>query len=362
MDIADFDFELPPGLIAQAPLAERAACRLLVMDRAGRAPLEHRAFTDVVDLIAPGSLLVLNETRVIPARLAGRRDSGGKVEVLLVRPLAPDPAPDPKRPDPDAQGERWEALVNAGGRLRPPDEEVSLIDPVSGEPAARLRLLEALGGGLFVVRFAPGATSLEVAERLGRMPLPPYIKRGAAEDAHDREAYQTVFARVPGAIAAPTAGLHFTPALLAALEARGVEVARVVLHVGLGTFCPVRVERVEDHVMHAERYEVPAQARAQLAAARARGGAVVACGTTAVRALEAYGRTGQPSGETDLFITPGYSFGVVDALITNFHLPRSTLLLLVSALTSRDAVLAAYAEAVARQYRFFSYGDAMLIR
>ncbi len=354
MNIADFDFDLPPELIAQAPLPDRAACRLLVMDRAGRAPPEHRSFADIVELIAPGSLLVLNETRVIPARLAARRDTGGKVEVLLVRPL---PAAS------GAQGEAWEALVNAGGRLRAPDEEVTLVDPATGEPAAtRLRVVEALGGGLFVVRFPPDAGALELAERVGRMPLPPYIKRGAADDPVDREAYQTVFARVPGAIAAPTAGLHFTPALLEALQARGVELARVVLHVGLGTFCPVRVERVEEHVMHAERYEVPEAARAALAAARARGAPIVACGTTVVRALEAFARSGQPAGETDLFITPGHRFRLVDALVTNFHLPRSTLLLLVSALTGREALLAAYDEAVARRYRFFSYGDAMLIR
>ncbi len=355
MNVSDFDFDLPPGLIAQTPLADRAACRLLVMDRAGRAPLEHRAFADVVELLAPGSLLVLNETRVIPARLAARRDTGGKVEVLLVRPSTPDPA-----------GERWEALVNAGGRLRPPNEEVTLVDPATGAPGpGRLRIVEALGGGLHVVRFPAGLSALEVTERVGRMPLPPYIKReavAAPQDPEDREAYQTVFARVPGAIAAPTAGLHFTPALLEALRARGVEVARVVLHVGLGTFCPVRVERLEDHVMHAERYEVPAEARAALAAARARGATIVACGTTVVRALEAYARTGAPAGETDLFITPGYTFQLVDALVTNFHLPRSTLLMLVSALAGREAVLAAYAEAVARGYRFFSYGDAMLIR
>lgn len=352
MNVADFDFDLPRELIAQAPLPDRAACRLLVMDRAG-GPVEHRTFADVVDLLAPGSLLVLNETRVIPARLAARRDSGGKVEVLLVRPL----------PAAEGDGEAWEAIVRAGGRLRPPDEEVALVDPATGEPGpGRLRVAQALGGGRFVVRFPPALPALEAAERVGRMPLPPYIQRDPADDAEDREAYQTVFARVPGAIAAPTAGLHFTPALLDALEARGVELARVVLHVGLGTFCPVRVERVEDHVMHAERYEVPEAARASLRAARARGGPVVACGTTVVRALEAYARTGEPAGETDLFITPGYEFQLVDGLITNFHLPRSTLLMLVSALVGRERLLGAYAEAVAKGYRFFSYGDAMLIR
>lgn len=351
MNISDFDFELPPELIAQAPLPERAGSRLLVVDRRGRAAPEHRVFSDVVELLAPGSLLVINETRVIPARLAARRATGGKAEVLLIRPL-------PSSPD----VEEWEAIVNTGGRLRPPTDALTLLDPETGEPAGlALGVTEALGGGRFRLRFPAEHPALDVTARLGRMPLPPYIRRGEAGPT-DRETYQTVFARVPGAIAAPTAGLHFTPELLQALAARQVEVARVVLHVGLGTFCPVRVERVADHVMHAERYDVPAQAQAQLAAARARGAPIVACGTTAVRALEAFARSGQSVGETELFITPGYEFQLVDALITNFHLPRSTLLLLVSAFASRDVILAAYAEAVARRYRFFSYGDAMLLR
>jgi S-adenosylmethionine:tRNA ribosyltransferase-isomerase len=350
MNISDFDFELPPELIAQAPLPERAASRLLVVDRRGRAAPEHRVFSDVVELLAPGSLLVLNETRVIPARLAARRATGGKAEVLLIRPL-------PSLVD----VEEWEAIVNTGGRLRPGDA-LTVLDPETGEPAGLgLGVTEALGGGRFRLRFPAEHHALDVTSRLGRMPLPPYIRRGEAGPT-DRETYQTVFARVPGAIAAPTAGLHFTPELLQALAAREVEVARVVLHVGLGTFCPIRVERVADHIMHAERYEVPEQAQAQLAAARARSASIVACGTTAVRALEAFARSGLSVGETELFITPGYEFQLVDALITNFHLPRSTLLLLVSAFASREVILAAYAEAVARRYRFFSYGDAMLLR
>jgi S-adenosylmethionine:tRNA ribosyltransferase-isomerase len=352
MQLEDFDFDLPPERIAQSPLQDRAAARLLVVDRTGATPPEHRAFSDIVDLLPAGALLVLNETRVIPARLAGRRATGGKVEVLLVRPLT----------------HGWEAIVNAGGRLRA-GEEVALLDASGAEAGARLTIVEALGGGRHVVAFPAGSEALEVAERLGRMPLPPYIRRapGDAREAEDRDLYQTVlyqtvFARVPGAIAAPTAGLHFTPELLAALEARGVEVARVVLHVGLGTFCPIRVERIEDHVMHAERYEVPEATRARIAAARARGAKVVACGTTSVRALEAWASSGRAEGETELFITPGFRFQVVDALITNFHLPKSTLLLLVSAFASREVVLSAYRQAVERGYRFFSYGDAMLLR
>lgn len=344
MDIADFDFELPPELIAQAPLPDRAAARLMVIDRRGDQPPQHRVFSDIVDLLGAGTLLVLNETRVIPARLFARRGTGGKVEVLLVRPTG-------------APGE-WEALVQAGGRLQP-GEAVRLVDEAGAETGEALTLVRSLGGGQHVVRF--GGDPLEVAERLGRMPLPPYIRKGVAGSG-DREDYQTVFARVPGAIAAPTAGLHFTPELLAALEARGVEVARLVLHVGLGTFCPVRVDRVEDHVMHAERYEVPDETRRKLEAVRARHRRIVACGTTVVRALEAYAKTGQAAGETDIFITPGHEFRLVDELITNFHLPRSTLLLLVSAFARREVILEAYREAVKERYRFFSYGDAMLIR
>ena len=338
MDLADFDFELPPEAIAQRPLVDRAAARLLVLPRRGGAP-QHRTFADVVDLLPAGALLVLNETRVIPARFLGRRTSGGKVEVLLVEP---------------AGDGTWEALVKAGGTLRPPGEVLDLE-----EGAARLRLEAQTGPGRYRVRFTGQEDAVAAAERCGRMPLPPYMRREA--DPADRQDYQTVFARVPGAIAAPTAGLHFTPDLLAALEARGVEVARVVLHVGLGTFLPVRTARVEDHVMHRERYAVPAEAQARLAAARAEGRPVIACGTTVVRALEAFAATGQAAGETDLFVTPGYAFRAVDGLITNFHLPRSTLLLLVSALCGRERLLAAYADALRAGYRFYSYGDAMLI-
>ncbi|MBL4845400.1 MAG: tRNA preQ1(34) S-adenosylmethionine ribosyltransferase-isomerase QueA [Planctomycetes bacterium] len=332
---SDFDFELPPELIAQAPLEDRSSSRLLVLERQAGAPPTHHAFREVVDLLPAGSLLVLNESRVIPARFFGSRASGGKVEVLLT--------------EPDARG-GWQALIRCGGTLRV-DELLTLE-----EGQATLRVLERLAGGHFRVEFE-AEEALEAAERCGRMPLPPYVKRPAT--AADRERYQTVFARVPGAIAAPTAGLHFTPELLESLEARGVGLAKVVLHVGLGTFLPVRVDDLSEHVMHSERYEVPTETRARL---EAHSGPVIACGTTAVRALEAYAESGAPAGRTELFITPGYSFRAIDGLITNFHLPESTLLMLVAALIGRERLFAAYEVAIAERYRFYSYGDAMLIR
>jgi S-adenosylmethionine:tRNA ribosyltransferase-isomerase len=344
VDVAEFDFELPPELIAQSPLDERDACRLLVVER-DAAGVEHRTFRDVVELLAPGTLLILNETRVIPARLFGRRATGGRVEVLLIRPLPGTPPPE--------EGQRWEALVKAGGTLRP-GEELSL------DGGAALRLVERTAPGRYEVAFGGGVDVVALANEVGHMPLPPYVQR--PDGPGDRSDYQTVFARVPGAIAAPTAGLHFTPELLASLERRGVEQARVTLHVGLGTFCPMRVERVEEHVMEAERYSVPESTQRALRAARAEGRPILACGTTAVRALEAYARTGQAEGETELFVYPGYEFQLVDGLITNFHLPRSTLLLLVSALAGWETIRGAYQEAVREGYRFYSYGDAMLIR
>ncbi len=335
MKRSDFDFELPPELIAQEPLAERSGSRLLVLERKDNVPPRHLEFHQIVELLPANSLLVLNESRVIPARFFGVRESGGKVEVLLT--------------EPDARG-GWQALLRCGGTLRP-DELISLE-----EGQATLRVLERLEGGHFRVEFVE-EEALDAAERCGRMPLPPYVKRPA--DAADRLRYQTVFARVPGAIAAPTAGLHFTPELLGALEARGVTVAKVVLHVGLGTFLPVLVDDLSEHQMHSERYEIPERTRAILAQHE---GPVVACGTTSVRALEAYAASGEASGRTELFITPGYTFASVDGLITNFHLPESTLLMLVAALIGRERLFQTYREAIAEGYRFYSYGDAMLIR
>jgi len=337
--VSDFDYELPEELIAQAPEGERDASRLLVLPRQGE--IEHRTFRELPELLLSGDLLVLNETAVFPARLLGRRTkTGGKVEVLLLAPLADG---------------CWEALVRsksvpgAGERLE-----------LGAEGAALVTFEEALGEGRARLSFPQGVSAFEVAERHGHVPLPPYI-RGAEDTEEDRLRYQTVFAREKGAVAAPTAGLHFTEDLLARLRLRGVEIAKLVLHVGLGTFLPVRVETVEEHSMHEERYAIPEETLSALENARSRGGRVVACGTTTVRALESFAATGVASGTTRIFLFPPHDFRVVGAMITNFHLPRSTPLMLVSAFAGRERVLAAYREAIARRYRFYSYGDAMLL-
>lgn len=342
MRLDDFDFALPPELIAQQPLPERDASRLLVLRRAPD-DLQHRTFRDLPELLSPGDLLVVNRSRVIPARLLGQRPGGGQAEILLVRQL---------------EGPRWEALLRPGRRLR---------------PGARV-LLDAG----FEVLVLPGAASAQgcrpvqlsaadgdwrgALERHGHVPLPPYVRR--PDTPADRERYQVVYAREEGSVAAPTAGLHFTPELLARLQDRGVARAEVVLHVGPGTFRPVEALDVREHRVDPERYEIPPATAEAVARARARGGRVVAVGTTTTRALESATRDGRPrpgSGETDLVIVPGHRFQAVDALVTNFHLPRSSLLLLVSAFAGRERLLAAYAEAVRARYRFYSYGDAMLL-
>ena len=341
MRISDFDYDLPEELIAQAPIEPRDAARLLVVPPGG--PFAHRLITELPALLAPGDLLVLNDTRVIPARLLGRKESGGKVELLLCEPLA------------GGLGSRWRAMgqasksIRAGARLQ--------FDGLAAVVEA------AEGAGFYTVVLDREGEALEEAlARAGRLPLPPYIRR--EPDAHDRERYQTILARSPGSAAAPTAGLHFTPALLERLAARGIARTTVTLHVGPGTFLPVRAERLDDHRMHGERYEVPVQAAEAVAAARSRGGRVIAVGTTSARTLESAWRGGRlvpGEGRTELFIRPGHPFGAVDALLTNFHLPRSTLLVLACALGGRERILEAYREAVVRRYRFFSYGDAMLI-
>jgi S-adenosylmethionine:tRNA ribosyltransferase-isomerase len=333
---SDFDYDLPPASIAQEP-APRGESRLLVLDRAG--PERHARVRDLPRLLRSGDLLVLNDTRVIPARLHGRSAGGGKIEILLVEPV----------------GEReWDALVKPGRRAR---------------PGARFEIGEGLAAEV-VDKREDGRHRLRFSEpiephldRLGHIPLPPYIHRPDTDE--DRERYQTVFARQPGAVAAPTAGLHFTAELLAEIAAAGVEIARVTLHVGIGTFKPVSAERIEEHRMERERYEIGEETAAALRRAREAGRRIVAVGTTVVRTLEGAALAGggeirAGDGATDLFITPGFRFQVVDALLTNFHLPRSTLLMLVSAFAGRERVLAAYAEAVREGYRFYSYGDAML--
>ncbi len=337
MRVEDFDYELPESLIARHPPARRGDSRLLALGAADARPRDLH-FSDLPRLLRPGDLLVFNDTRVIPARLLGRKETGGRVEVLVERLL---------------EGGRALAHVRASKAPRP-GMRLSLE-----EGAVQVRV-EGRAGALFQLRFLHETPVLELLERHGRVPLPPYLAR--AEEAADRSRYQTVFARRPGAVAAPTAGLHFDEAMLARLREMGVAQTFVTLHVGAGTFQPVRVTQVEAHEMHAEWLRVPEEAVAAVAEARARGGRVVAVGTTAVRALEsaaAGGRLVPFEGDTRLFIYPGYRFRVVEAMITNFHLPRSTLLMLVSAFAGRERVLAAYRHAVAQGYRFFSYGDAM---
>jgi S-adenosylmethionine:tRNA ribosyltransferase-isomerase len=337
----DFDYELPQELIAQQP-ASRGASRLLVLDRAS-GTRRHLAVTDLPSLLREGDLLLLNDTRVIPARLYAHRPTGRQFEVLLLRHL---------------EGDRWEALLRPSARARP-GERLQLADGGAVIPE------EAAGEGRWTVRFDPGL-DLDRLDRLGEMPLPPYIARPHGGTDSDRANYQTVYAANPGAVAAPTAGLHFTDELLAAIRAAGVELAFLTLHVGLGTFRPVAVERVADHEMHAEWYRVTDHCAAAVNRALDEGRRVVCVGTTSVRALEGAlaaggGRLQPGEGWTGLFITPGYRFRGVGALLTNFHLPRSTLLMLVSAFAGRETMLAVYAEAVALRYRFFSYGDAMFI-
>jgi S-adenosylmethionine:tRNA ribosyltransferase-isomerase len=344
----DIDYELPKDLIAQEPPARREDARLLVLGRASGA-VGHRGIADLPDLLRPGDLVVVNDTRVIPARLFASRATGGHVEVFLLAPSA------------DAPG-AWTALVRAGGSLK--DGEDVVLDGGAG----RIRLVRRVGPGTWLVDAAGGDVA-RLMERAGHMPLPPYIRRERDDPREplDRERYQTVFASKPGAVAAPTAGLHLTDEIIARLGARGIGFATVTLHVGLGTFKPIETDDVERHAMHEEHYDVPAATADAVRRTRAAGGRVVAVGTTSVRTLEAAAAAspdGLPAagpGATSLFITPGREFRVIDVLLTNFHLPRSTLLVLVSAFAGRERVLAAYREAVRERYRFFSYGDAMLI-
>jgi S-adenosylmethionine:tRNA ribosyltransferase-isomerase len=339
--LAAYDYELPRDCIAQHPAPERDAARLYVLDRAGTP--DHGRVRDLPGWLREGDLLVVNETRVLPARLRGRKTTGGAAEALLLGELAPG-------------GAGYRALLRVSGRLRP---GLRLLFG-HGEAALEATVIEVRDAGEVDLAFPPGSAPLA----LGEAPLPPYIRR-AEPLAEDLERYQTVFARVPGSVAAPTAGLHLTPGLLEALRARGVERSELVLHVGPGTFRPLQPGDLSAGVLHGERYELPPACAEAVARARRRGGRVVAVGTTAARVLEACanddGILRPGHGVTDLFLRPGSRFRVVDALLTNFHLPRSSLLLLVAALAGRERVLAAYADAVARGYRFYSYGDAMLI-
>lgn len=338
MQRSDFSFELPEELIAQYPLDERSASRLLALDK-HTGNYQDRMFIDLPDLLRSGDLLVFNDTRVIPARLFGQKASGGRVEVLVERVLP-------------------EHSVLAHVRASKSPKPGSMIHLEQGHDVT----VRERQGDLFVLDFVEHINVVELLDKIGHMPLPPYIERIDTEADHER--YQTVYARNAGAVAAPTAGLHFDDAMLQRLKDMGVESAWVTLHVGAGTFQPVRVDNIHEHVMHKEYLEVSAETLAKVGATRAAGGRVIAVGTTSVRALESAARMGDDSGfcgDTDIFIFPGYEFQLVDALVTNFHLPESTLLMLVSALAGREAILAAYQHAIDARYRFFSYGDAMFI-
>lgn len=364
-----FDFELPPERIATHPAAARDGARLLVLDPA-RGTLEHGDVRELDARVAPGTLLVVNDTRVVPARLLGTKElTGGRVEILLVRRLGEAAILERGRSIP---AERWRAMGRSSKPLRP-GARLAFAARAGGSNAGHVVLRAQIeerstdDGLLDVLLFTPDASPIDAAlEAAGHMPLPPYMHR-ADEDA-DRERYQTVFARVKGAVAAPTAGLHLSNELLDRLEKKGVLRASVTLHVGLGTFQPVTVEDLDDHPMHTEVYEVPEETAQAIDAARARGAPVLAVGTTVVRALESAALRDRPgsvragAGETRILIQPGYDFQVVDQLLTNFHLPQSTLLALVSAFAGRERVLEAYRSAVENGYRFFSYGDAMLIQ
>jgi S-adenosylmethionine:tRNA ribosyltransferase-isomerase len=343
MRLSEFDYDLPSDLIAQEPLAERDASRMLVLDRQ-RETFSDQAFKDFPGYLRENDVVVVNNSRVIPARLKGRREeTGGQVEIFLVRELEP---------------KLWEALVRPGGRLKKSSKVVfgngQLSAEITDEPGSDLRR----------VRFVCEGSFDEFLEGIGVTPLPPYIRRSTDSPAEDRERYQTVYAKQRGAIAAPTAGLHFTTAVLAEIEARA-SLAEVTLHVGYGTFEPVRVDDVDQHLVSAERYEISAAAAETIDSARTKGGRVIVVGTTTLRALESSstgaGEVCPGAGEATLTIKPGYKFRVADALLTNFHLPQSSLLILVSAFAGREFVLRAYRHAVEQQYRFYSYGDCMLI-
>ena len=338
MLLSDFDYHLPPELIAQAPLADRAGARMLVVDRS-RGTFADTSFSTFPTLISALDCLIMNDSRVIPSRLFGEHEKGGRAEIFLIKPF--------KNAD-----FTWSALVRPGRKVREgdririsPDLVVSIVS--CGEFGERVVQLEA-SGDLY-----------DVLERVGHVPLPPYIHR--PDTAEDRERYQTVYARARGSVAAPTAGLHFDPPLISAIAGRGVEMAYVTLHVGAGTFQPVKTEDIAQHQMHAERYEVPEATQRAIAECKARGGRVVAVGTTTVRTLESWARSGEAAGDTRIFITPGFAFAHVDLLVTNFHLPKSTLMMLVSAFAGYERVMALYAHAIRENYRFFSYGDAMLL-
>ncbi|MDD7016109.1 MAG: tRNA preQ1(34) S-adenosylmethionine ribosyltransferase-isomerase QueA [Firmicutes bacterium] len=348
MKITDFDYNLPEELIAQKPADKRDSSRLLVVHR-DSGKIEHKHFYDIINYLNPGDLMVLNNSKVLPARLFGEKEGpGAKVEFLLIKRI---------------EGDRWETMVRPGRRLKPGDSVMFCQSPL-----LRADIVDYGADGTRIVEFEYEGIFMERLEEVGSMPLPPYIERSSEED--DKDRYQTVYCKDEGSVAAPTAGLHFTEELLAKAQEKGVELAYVTLHVGIGTFRPVKVERVEDHSMHFEEYHISEESARAINRAKAEGRRIISVGTTSTRTVESAAyydeergcmQVKEGSGSTGIFIYPGYEFKIIDSLITNFHLPKSTLLMLISALYDREKILDVYEEAIRERYRFFSYGDAMFI-
>ncbi len=340
MKVADFNYELPKELIAQHPYDKRDEARLMVLDK-NEELIEHKVFKDVIDYLNPGDCLVINNTKVIPARLYGKKDTGANVQFLLLKRI---------------EGDTWEAMVKPGNKLKPGSKVIF------GDGLLKATVQEILEGGNRKVEFEYNGIFNEILDQIGMMPLPPYITEASRED---NEKYQTVYARYEGSAAAPTAGLHFTEELLEKIKEKGVEVANVTLHVGIGTFRPVKVETVEEHEMHSEHYYIKKEDADKINKAKLNGNRVIAVGTTSCRVLESVsdekGMVKEIEGDTSIFIYPGYKFNCIDSLITNFHLPESTLIMLVSSLAGKDFIMKAYNEAVKKEYKFFSFGDAMII-
>lgn len=340
MKVADFNYELPKELIAQHPYDKRDEARLMVLNK-NEETIEHKVFKDVIDYLNPGDCLVINNTKVIPARLYGKKDTGANVEFLLLKRI---------------EGDTWEAMVRPGNKLKPGSKVLF------GDGLLKATVLEVLEGGNRKVEFEYDGIFNEILDQIGMMPLPPYITEASRED---NEKYQTVYAKYEGSAAAPTAGLHFTEELLEKIKEKGVDVANVTLHVGIGTFRPVKVETVEEHEMHSEHYYIKKEDAEKINKAKQNGHRVIAVGTTSCRVLESVadenGLVKEVEGDTSIFIYPGYTFKCIDSLITNFHLPESTLIMLVSSLAGKDFIMNAYNEAVEKEYKFFSFGDAMMI-
>ena len=340
MDVSDFNYELPEELIAQVPIQKRDESRLMILDR-NTGKIEHKVFKDIIDFLEPGDCLVRNNTKVIPARIYGKKDTGANVEFLLLKRL---------------EGDIWESIVRPGNKLKPGTKVYF------GDGLLEATVLDILEGGTRKVEFKYDGIFNEILDKIGLMPLPPYIH----ESLKDRDRYQTVYAKFEGSAAAPTAGLHFTNELLEKIKEKGVEIANVTLHVGIGTFRPVKVDKIEDHVMHSEHFYIKQEDADKINNAKKSGHRIIAVGTTSCRVLESIadenGYVKETEGDTSIFIYPGYKFKCLDNLITNFHLPESTLIMLVSALAGRENVLNAYNEAVKEKYRFFSFGDAMYIK